>query len=126
MAYATMAELAAYTGEDSLGPGDERRLERATTLVKGELSSAYYVTDTAGNATDPVVIAALRDATCAQVEWWRVTGDEYGAKGMYQAAPGAQIGHGLQVMAARRQRLCPRAQTELNVKGIWRRKPLAW
>jgi hypothetical protein len=126
MAFATMADLMAYTGEDSLGPGDERRLERATILVASQLSAAYYTTDSSGNPTDAGVLVALRNAVCAQVEYWRVTGDEFGAQGMYRSAPGAQVGRGVQVLGTGKQRLCPRAMDELNVKGIWRHKPLAW
>lgn len=72
--YATRPELQAYTGQP---PPDDagRQLRRATQLIDEALTSATYTVDTDGQPTDAAVVAALRDATCAQVEYW-TTGDE--------------------------------------------------
>lgn len=80
MAYATVAELEAYAG---ITPDDaERLLTRASAMLDaGPLYAAVYDVDANGAPTDPVVIAALRDAVCAQVQWWDELGDSVGAAG---------------------------------------------
>ncbi|GAW50610.1 MULTISPECIES: hypothetical protein [unclassified Nocardioides] len=82
MPYATTEQLGAYFGADgesespSTIPEDAARLlVRASELVADHIVTAVYDVDSDGNATDGTVIAALRDATCAQVEFW-LTGDE--------------------------------------------------
>lgn len=73
-AFATPEQLGTYTGADA--PADASRLlERATDLISNVLLTATYAVDNDGAATEPTVIAALRDATCAQVEFW-LAGDE--------------------------------------------------
>jgi len=127
MAYATLADLMEFTGQETTAPGDERQLQRASDLVDAALQSAYYTVDASGNATDAGVIAALRNATCAQVEWWRQTGDEMGAKALTRPAPGARATSPAPTMqGAALRRLCPRALEYLTVPNLWRHKPLAW
>jgi hypothetical protein len=134
MAYATLADLAAYTGVESTGPGDERLLQRATDLIDSALMAAYYMVDTTGTATDAGVVAALKNACCAQVEWWRATNDDLGAQGQYTPAPGRSVQQVVRVVAGSGlRRLAPRAREHLsNVNavnasaGIWRHKPLVW
>ncbi|MEU6441351.1 hypothetical protein [Streptomyces sp. NPDC047046] len=73
--YATPEQLAAWTGEAA--PADaERLLARASEDVDDALLSALYATDAEGLPTDPAVVAALADATCAQVEYQLATGDD--------------------------------------------------
>ena len=79
MAYATYADLQAWVLGSQVVPVKaeaERLLERASLEVRGATKTAVYVTDNDGNATDPGVVAALRDAACATVESWLETGDE--------------------------------------------------
>lgn len=66
-AYATAADLAAYVSPDSAPAGiNARDLREATAQVDEMLLTAVYRVDVDGMPTDPVVAAALRDATCAQ------------------------------------------------------------
>jgi hypothetical protein len=83
MAYATLADLEDYTGQPPVSD-DDRKLQRASDLIDAHLIGAVYAVDGSGNPTDPDVIAALRDAACAQVEWWKTTGDELGYVGQWQ------------------------------------------
>jgi hypothetical protein len=72
--YATVVQLAAQPW--GLTPADAARLlVRASEVIDQALRTAIYAVDDAGAPTDTAVIAALADATCAQVEFWE-TGDE--------------------------------------------------
>lgn len=75
--YATLTELADYL-EDEPPDGAARLLVRASRRVDSMLIGAVYAVDTNGLPTDATVAAALRDATCAQVEWWGEVGDSTG------------------------------------------------
>lgn len=88
--YATVAELTAYTGTDA-PVGAARLLVRATRKVDQLCKTAVYPVDEDGMPTDAALRAVLRDATCAQVEWWGEIGDERGT-GATAALAGAQIG----------------------------------
>jgi hypothetical protein len=85
MVYATAAELAAYTGQPA--PADaERLLTRASQDVDDALRTAVYSTDSAGMPTDPAIVAALSEATCAQVEYQQATSDDgTGAAGRWDS-----------------------------------------
>jgi hypothetical protein len=88
MAYATEAEYVDYSGRgDASGNADSddvpRWLNRASDLIDEVLIGAVYPVDASGNPTGATVIAAFRDACCAQVEWWDTTG----------TGPEADIGH---------------------------------
>lgn len=73
--YATPEQLAAWTGQPA--PVDaERLLARASGDIDAALLCAFYRTDAAGMPTDPHVVQALADATCAQVEYQLATGDD--------------------------------------------------
>jgi hypothetical protein len=81
--YATTADLANYL-EAAPPEGARRLLRRASRRVDDALLTALYDVDTAGMPTDPLVITALRDATCAQVEYWATSGaDPGGADAVY-------------------------------------------
>ena len=75
--YATLAELADYLHDVPPG-GAAKLLVRASRRIDSVLIGAYYATDTNGLPTDATVVAALRDAVCAQVEWWDEVGDTTG------------------------------------------------
>ena len=74
MAYATVTELAEFMlgepPEDAL-----RQLDRASELVDDFTRTAVYAVDEHDMPTDADDLAAFRDATCAQVEFW-TAGDE--------------------------------------------------
>lgn len=85
MAYATSADYESYTGQTA--PADiERLLDRASEWLDTELLlGAVYDVDAAGLPTDTDVIAALRDATCAQVELWQSEGEDVDVSGPVQS-----------------------------------------
>lgn len=91
MAYATSAELASsdFLPADLDVPTDvDRLLSRASRAVDRLLllASCVYAVDDDGLPTDDRVVAALRDATCAQAAWWIETGDEAGTASVVQSA----------------------------------------
>lgn len=67
--YATVAELAAFTGRPA-PDNAERLLARASRLVDAAMKAAVYETDASGSPTVPEVRQAFRDATCAQADVW--------------------------------------------------------
>ncbi|QKN87652.1 head-to-tail adaptor [Streptomyces phage Cumberbatch] len=83
--YATPDQLAEYTGQPA--PADASRLlARASEDVEDALTTAIYDTDNAGMPTDPDVISAMADATCAQVEYVTAQGgDDTGAAGQWDS-----------------------------------------
>jgi len=78
VAYATEQDYAAWTGLPVAPPGTQLRLQRASAFLDGVLIGAVYPVDVAGVPTDAAHAAALRDATCAQAEYWAGTGDSDG------------------------------------------------
>ena len=72
-AYATLADLAAYLAVDAgtLNGPEVRLLTRASDLLYAATSGAHEIpTDTNTDIPD-----ALRQATCAQVEYWQLYGE---------------------------------------------------
>ena len=80
MAYATTTELAAYLG-DVIPDDAERLLDQASTLIDTHILAAYP-TDANNDPTDTDDIAAFRDATCAQVEYWQAVGEDHDIEGI--------------------------------------------
>lgn len=76
MAYATTAQLAAYTGiaEGSLPSNADLMLDRASELLDDVIVATY-------TTTDSDVQDALQDAACAQVEFWLEVGEEHDITG---------------------------------------------
>jgi hypothetical protein len=75
--YATTGELAAYLR--TAPPANAARvLPRATEVIDDLLLGGYWELTEDGMPSDTRVAAALRQAVCAQVEWWRVNGDPDG------------------------------------------------
>lgn len=79
--YATVQEYEASTGVSPAPAGTARRLKQASRMLdRLVLRFCWYDVDTAaGMPTHPLVIAALRDAVCAQAQWWETVGDPSGA-----------------------------------------------
>lgn len=117
--YATADDYAAWSG--AAAPSDvDRRLARASELVELATVTAYYDVDAAGMPTDADVLAAFRDATCAQVAWWQATGDELGDAGLWQAASigSVSLSGRRQTGSAAGDRLAPQARTVLALAGL--------
>lgn len=71
LVYATNEDLAAAPWLVTEPPANVARLlAYASQLVRGATRSALYDTDTDGKPTDTKVIAAFKDAVCAQVSTW--------------------------------------------------------
>jgi hypothetical protein len=72
--YATRDDLEAWTQTD-VPDNVDQLLRRASSIITRAIQGAIYVTnDLTGLPTDAAVIAALRDATCAQAAIWTATG----------------------------------------------------
>lgn len=119
--YATPDQLAAWTG-DPAPPDADRLLARASEDVEDALRTAVYATDAAGMPTDPDVVQALADATCAQVEYQQAAGDDgTGAAGRWDSVSiGAVSLSGRQSgpTAAGDVDLAPRAERALTRAGV--------
>lgn len=88
--YATVADLEAWMPAGSV-PGDaDRLLRRASELLDDEVLARYSV-DPDGLPTDPDVAGAMRDAACAQVEYWATVGEDHDIEGL--AGTGVSVGH---------------------------------
>lgn len=80
--YATVLEYEAYPGATVPAPAPTAtRLVQASRMLERQvLRYCMYDADTAtGMPTHPLVIAAFRDAVCAQVAWWEEVGSPSGA-----------------------------------------------
>lgn len=88
--YADTTDLANWLGA---APPDNatRLLARASSVIDDALLTAVYATGADGMPTDSAVIAALRNATCAVVEWWESTGDELGSTVDWQSASAGDV-----------------------------------
>ena len=76
--YATTAEYDTYVGAGQPAVAGAL-LARASGIIDELLIGARYAIDTATQMpTDPLVIAALVEATCAQAQWMDATGDTTG------------------------------------------------
>jgi hypothetical protein len=130
MSYATLADLQNWTGTPPVA-GDDRLLARASNLLDAALIASRYDVDALGNPTDAAVIVAFRDATCAQVEDWRASGNEMGDADQWEEvslgparlkrASGGKGGG--QVGGTGSARLAPRAVEILRVANLWPGKP---
>ena len=116
-AYATTADLAAWLGTDA--PDDsERLLCRASDLLDATVYGAYAVDAATGLPADPDAAAALRNAACAQVEFWVEVGETHDLDG----GAGSQVSVGGLAMQ-RPGRLADRALDLLRTAGLmnpWR------
>ncbi|MER8158162.1 hypothetical protein [Streptomyces sp. NPDC094472] len=80
--YATAADFQGYTGQAP--PADvDQLLARATAMLEAQvLRMCWYDVDSDGMPTNPLVLEAIRNAVCAQVQWWGELGDSIGAAGV--------------------------------------------
>jgi hypothetical protein len=79
--YATTSELADWLGTSA--PADaERLLERASELLDSIVVASFAVDPETKLPTDADTAAALRDACCAVVEFWREVGEENDVDGL--------------------------------------------
>lgn len=83
--YATTADLAEFTSEPAPANAD-RLLKGASALVRIATRTALYDTDSTGLPTDPDIVEAMRDATCAHAAEWARRGIDP-ASGVTPAVP---------------------------------------
>ena len=119
MAWATVDELAAWMPAEL--PADaERMLTRASELITYVTRFAVYDVDTDDEPTDTTVLAALRDATCAQVEYWAEVGEDEDVGGSVQGISlgPLQVQYGAGDNRVTPTFLAPRAQRILSNAGL--------
>jgi hypothetical protein len=92
-----------------------RLIRNACLLVDAILIGVAYPTDVNGNPTDAATIQAFNDATCAQVEYWVQSGDEFGDA--HDIASYSIEGEAVQYRRSP-SRLAPRAAEVLRVAGF--------
>ena len=110
-AYATAEDLAAWLGKNP--PADAGRLlTRASSLLDSSVYVSFAVDDS-GLPCDAGVAAVLRDAVCAQVEFWLEVGEEHDVDG--GAGSLVSVG-GLSIQ--RPKRLADRALDALRTGGL--------
>lgn len=81
-AYATEEDLAEWlpSGTDvSDGP---RLLKRASQLLDATVTTPFCIDSTTGLPTDTTYAEAMRDACCAQIEFWLDVGEEHDIEGL--------------------------------------------
>lgn len=111
-AYATKGEYETFAGGDS--PADiGRLLSRASELID-DLALQPFTVDANGIPTDTDVAGAMRDAACAQVEYWvKVVGEEHDLEGL----AGSEVSI-LSLSLTLPPEVAPRALRCLNVGGL--------
>ncbi|QIK82990.1 hypothetical protein [Sanguibacter sp. HDW7] len=128
--YATLADVNGSPWRLGLSAeAAEDLIALASADVERLTMTAVYEVDTDGLPTDPVVRAALRDATCATVAWLDETGDTSGAAARYNSlslgsfsVSGGGVGSGTNTDAAA-SLVAPRAITILQNAGLIGRAP---
>ncbi|MFE7017560.1 hypothetical protein ACFVAQ_45075 [Streptomyces sp. NPDC057651] len=121
MAYATAAQLAAWMGQAAPADAD-RLLTRASEDIDDALLTALYRVDDEGKPTDPDIVEALADATCAQVEYQQASGDDgTGAAGRWDSVsigPVSMSGRSDTAHGPAGLDLAPRALRRLHRAGL--------
>jgi hypothetical protein len=82
VAYATSAELSAFLPAGTTVTDADRVLARASERIDGTVMAPFTVDTLTGLPSDPDIAAAMRDATCAQVEQWLEVGEENDIDGL--------------------------------------------
>ena len=119
MDYATSEQLASYL--EATAPADDGRLlSRASELIDDHIITAVYAVNDQGYPTDQAHIDALRDAVCAQVEYWLAGDEEDDILGPTQglALAGLQVQYGAGENRATPMYLAPRAARALARGGL--------
>ncbi len=125
MPYATTEQLGSYLSGDQGNPAvvpvdAARLLVRASELIDDYTAAAWYDVDTDGAPTYQPVIDGLRDATCAQVEYWLTADEEDDILGPNQGVSigGLQEQYGAGVNRVTPMYLAPRAARHLRKAGL--------
>jgi hypothetical protein len=125
VSYASTADLSAFLTANGMGAAPANAqllLDRASRLVRSATMTAVYDTDTDGNATDPAVLAALKNATLEHVAVLITMGSD-GAPTGYQSFSAGRISLGRDQSSgagniADGSTLAPQAYLELQAAGL--------
>jgi len=106
----------------------DRLLTRASELIADATRTAYYEVDTDELPTDADDIAAFRDATCAQVEFWLAGDEEDDVLGpLEEVVLGPlQVKYGQGANRTAPLYLAPRAARILRNAGLYSNEPDVW
>lgn len=113
VSYATDADLTAWLPAGTVVADAARLLLRASEVVDAAVRAPFTVVTATQLPVDSTVAAALRDATCAQVEQWVEVGEENDIDGL--AGRPVQIGG---LSSDRAPELAPRAHRILLNAGL--------
>lgn len=113
-AYATVDELGARLPAGTLPDEADRLLVRASELIDDKVRAPFTVDTVTSLPTDDTVAGVLRDAVCAQVEFWVEVGEEHDVAGLGNR----QASVGQLSMAALPPELAPRAYRLLHTAGL--------
>lgn len=114
VAYATADELASYVPATAGLEDVDRLLERASELIDAKVRASFDLDDTTNLPTNESVAAAMRDAVCAQVEFWLDVGEEHDIEGLADRQASIQ---GLSLQALPPE-LAPRARRIMRTCGL--------
>ncbi len=91
-AYATRSEYETFSGQTA--PEDiDRLLDRASELLDNKVTAPFEIDDTDGLPTGTLVVqghsvtlaSIMRDACCAQVEFWQNGGEDSDIEGLFRS-----------------------------------------
>ncbi|GAB2519473.1 hypothetical protein [Paramicrobacterium agarici] len=110
------------------------KLRRASIVIDGRLRLAVYDTDEDGYPTDADVSEALKDATCAQADWFTETDDITGADsqagvvkiGSVSLGGSGATGGASNARSAGASRISPEAVEILRNAGLLRSAVAHW
>lgn len=114
-AYATEAQLTVWLPAGTTVDDAERLLVRASELLDSMVIGGYSIADDTGLPTDTDVATALRDACCAQVEFWLEVGEEHDVVGLAGSVAVGQLR-----VDRLPNTLAPRARRILGNAGLFR------
>ncbi len=85
--YATLEDFTDFIGDVDPGTNISVLLRRCSADIDRYTLTSRYACDATGMPTEPYVIEAFKDATCAQAAWYLETadGDPTGAAGQYDS-----------------------------------------
>lgn len=78
--YATSTDLAAYTGSSAPANADALLAKASRFMDSNVFRLCWFIADSDGLPTDPLVAEAFTNAVCAQAVWWDDLGDSTGAQ----------------------------------------------
>jgi hypothetical protein len=99
MGYATLDDLADWYDEEDLPANAARLLARASERIDELIIGVIYDVDDDEMPTDPAAADALKRATCAQVQYMAVGGDETGALAGYTSVSVGGVSYSRNVSA---------------------------